>query len=237
MTSLLGILFGLTLLIAGGGFLVTGASQLAARFGISPMIIGLTIVGFGTSAPELVVNIIGGLRGESALAFGNVIGSNISNLALVLGAAAVLQSIEIEGSVIRREVPLLLLITTIMTVMALDNVLDGGAARIGTADAIVLLLLFTVFIYITVQDVILSKNDDALLTEIEESSLVVTEPASAVGLELDAGLADRRVGPQLAAPAAGRAGDGARSAVLVPTGLRRRGGPRWWRGRRRPRSA
>ena len=178
MTAFLGIVFGLVLLIVGGGLLVTGASQLAARFGVSPMIVGLTIVGFGTSAPELVVNIIGGLRGESALAFGNVIGSNISNLALVLGAAALLQRIEIEGSVIRREVPLLLLVTTIMTVMALDTVLEGGAAQIGASDAIVLLLLFTLFIYITVQDVILSRKDDALLTEIEENPMVVTEPVS-----------------------------------------------------------
>jgi cation:H+ antiporter len=176
MAPFFGIVFGLVLLIIGGGFLVTGASQLAARFGVSPMIIGLTIVGFGTSAPELVVNIIGGLRGESALAFGNVVGSNISNLALVLGAAAMLQSIEIEGSVIRREVPLLLLVTTIMTVMALDSVLDGGAARIGVSDALVLMLLFTVFVYILVQDVILSKKKDVLLTEIEENPLVVTEP-------------------------------------------------------------
>ncbi len=178
MASFLGIVFGLTLLIVGGGLLVTGASQLAARFGVSPMIVGLTIVGFGTSAPELVVNIIGGLREASALAFGNVIGSNISNLALVLGAAAMLQSIEIEGSVIRREVPLLLLITTIMTVMALDTVLEGGTAHIGVSDAVVLLLLFTLFIYITVQDVVLTKEDDALLTEIEESSMVVTEAVS-----------------------------------------------------------
>ncbi len=166
------------MLIVGGGLLVTGASQLAARLGISPMIVGLTIVGFGTSAPELVVNIVGGLRGESALAFGNVIGSNISNLALVLGAAAMLQTIEIEGSVIRREVPLLLLVTTIMTVMALDTVLEGGTARIGVSDAVVLLLLFTLFIYITVQDVVLSKKSDALLMEIEDSPLVVTESVS-----------------------------------------------------------
>jgi cation:H+ antiporter len=178
MSSFFGIVAGLTLLIVGGGLLVTGASQLAARLGVSPMIVGLTIVGFGTSAPELVVNIIGGLRGESALAFGNVIGSNISNLALVLGTAAMLQSIEIEGSVIRREVPLLLLVTTIMTVMALDTVLEGGTARIGVSDAIVLLLLFSMFVYITVQDVVLSKKNDALLTEIEESPLVVTEPVS-----------------------------------------------------------
>ena len=178
MSSFLGIVVGLTLLIVGGGLLVTGASQLAARLGISPMIVGLTIVGFGTSAPELVVNIVGGLRGESALAFGNVIGSNISNLALVLGAAAMLQTIEIEGSVIRREVPLLLLVTTIMTVMALDTVLEGGTARIGVSDAVVLLLLFTLFIYITVQDVVLSKKNDALLMEIKDSPLVVTESVS-----------------------------------------------------------
>jgi cation:H+ antiporter len=178
MTSFLGIVFGLVLLIVGGGLLVTGASQLATRLGISPMIVGLTIVGFGTSAPELVVNIIGGLRGESGLAFGNVIGSNISNLALVLGAAAMLQNIEIQSSVIRREVPLLLLVTTIMTVMALDTVLEGGKARIGVSDAVVLLLLFTLFVYITVQDVVLTKKNDALLREIEDSPLVVTEPVS-----------------------------------------------------------
>jgi cation:H+ antiporter len=164
MASFFGIVLGLALLIIGGGLLVTGASQLASRFGVSPMIVGLTIVGFGTSAPELVV--------------GNVIGSNISNLALVLGAAAILQRIEIEGSVIRREVPLLLLITTVITVMALDTVLEGGTARIGVSDAVVLLLLFTLFVYITVQDVILAKKNDALLAEIEESPLVVTESVS-----------------------------------------------------------
>ena len=178
MASFLGIVFGLTLLVVGGGLLVAGASQLAARLGVSPMIVGLTIVGFGTSAPELVVNVIGAIRGETALAFGNVIGSNISNLGLVLGAAAVLQSIEIQGSVIRREVPLLLLVTTIMTVMALDAVLEGGHARIGVSDAVVLLLLFTLFIYITLQDVVLSKKDDALLTEIQESPLVITDSGS-----------------------------------------------------------
>ena len=178
MLSFFGIVAGLVLLILGGTALVGGASQLAARYGVSPMIVGLTIVGFGTSAPELVVNIVGGLRGESALAFGNVIGSNISNLALVLGAAALLQQIEIHGAVIRREVPLLLLVTTIMTVMALDNVLEGGKAQIGAIDAVVLLLLFGIFIYITVQDLLLARKKDALLVEMDESPLVVTEPVS-----------------------------------------------------------
>ena len=172
MLSFVGILAGLVILLLGGAALVGGASQLASRLGVPPMIVGLTIVGFGTSSPELVVNIIGGLQGETALAFGNVVGSNISNLALVLGAAACLQKIEIHGSVIRRELPLLLLVTTIMTVMALDNVLGGRAAVIGVSDAIVLILLFAIFVYITVQDILLARSKDRLLDEVAEYPLV-----------------------------------------------------------------
>ncbi|MBT8093093.1 MAG: calcium/sodium antiporter, partial [Gammaproteobacteria bacterium] len=178
MLSFFGIVAGLVLLILGGTALVAGASQLAVRLGVSPMIVGLTIVGFGTSAPELVVNVVGGLRGESALAFGNVIGSNISNLALVLGAAALLQKIEIQGKVIRREVPLLLLVTTVITVMSLDNILEGSPARIGTSDAVILLLLFAIFVYIIMQDILMGRNKDTLLTEIDNNPLVATDTES-----------------------------------------------------------
>lgn len=175
MMSFVGILAGLILLLLGGAALVGGASQLASRLGVPPMIVGLTIVGFGTSSPELVVNIIGGLQGETALAFGNVVGSNISNLALVLGAAAFLQTIEIHGSVIRRELPLLLLVTTVMTVMALDNVLGGGTAMIGRTDAVVLILMFAIFVYITVQDIMLARSKDRLLDEVADYPLVRIE--------------------------------------------------------------
>lgn len=175
MMSFVGILAGLILLLLGGAALVGGASQLASRLGVPPMIVGLTIVGFGTSSPELVVNIIGGLQGETALAFGNVVGSNISNLALVLGAAAFLQTIEIHGSVIRRELPLLLLVTTVMTVMALDNVLGGGTAMIGRTDAVVLILMFAIFVYITVQDIMLARSKDRLLEEVADYPLVRIE--------------------------------------------------------------
>lgn len=178
MLALLGTFAGLALLLLGGTALVTGSSQLAARLGVPPMVVGLTIVGFGTSAPELVVNIIGGLQGESALAFGNVVGSNISNLALVLGAAAMLQKIELHGRVIRRELALLLLVTTIMTVMALDKALDGGAAQIDRSDAVVLILLFAIFIYITVQDVFLARKSDALFDEVAGYPLVSSEGSS-----------------------------------------------------------
>lgn len=178
MLSFIGILAGLILLLIGGAALVGGASQLAARLGVPPMIVGLTIVGFGTSSPELVVNVVGGLEGETALAFGNVVGSNISNLALVLGAAAFLQKIEIQGTVIRRELPLLLLVTTIIMVMALDNVLKGQAPRIDASDGIVLMLLFGIFLYITVQDVLLARSNDRLFDEVADYPLVRIELAS-----------------------------------------------------------
>ena len=178
MTAFLGVALGVLLLIGGGTALVTGASQLAARLGVSPLIIGLTIVGFGTSAPELVVNVMGSMRGETGLAFGNVIGSNIANLALVLGLSALFTEIRIQGSVVRREVPLLLLITSIITVMALDYPINGSVAMIGLSDALILLMLFGIFVYITVQDVLLAPRPEPLIAEIEENPIIVTQPVA-----------------------------------------------------------
>ena len=163
MLSFLGVALGILLLIAGGALLVRGASDIAGHFGVSPMVIGLTIVGFGTSSPELVVNIVGAIQGAPELAFGNVVGSNISNLGLVLGIAAILSPIVIQGEVVRRELPLLLLATTILTVLALDGPLEGRVALLGRADSIVLLLLFCIFVYITVLDFLRSRSQDAIL--------------------------------------------------------------------------
>ncbi len=174
MISFLGIAFGIVLLIGGGALLVRGASEIAAGFGISPMVVGLTIVGFGTSSPELVVNLIGAFQGATGLAFGNVIGSNISNLGLVLGAAAIMSPIAIHGEVVRRELPLLLLATTMMTVMALDGPLEGGPAVLGRTDAVILMLMFCIFIYITALDLMRIRRKDALLAEIDESVIIVT---------------------------------------------------------------
>jgi cation:H+ antiporter len=166
--SFIGIICGLALLIAGGALLVRGASEIATGLGVSPMVVGLTIVGFGTSSPELVVNLIGALRGMTDLAFGNVIGSNISNLGLVLGVAAIISPITIQGALVRRELPLLLLATTMMTVLALDGPLEGMPAVLGRADAIILMLMFCLFIYITALDLVRTRREDALLANIQE---------------------------------------------------------------------
>ena len=174
MLSFLGIALGIVLLIAGGALLVRGASEIAAGLGVSPMIVGLTIVGFGTSSPELVVNILSALEGETGLAFGNVVGSNISNLALVLGAAAIMSPIAIQGEVVRRELPLLLLATTMMTVMSLDGVLENRPALLGRSDAIVLMLMFCIFFYIAAGDVLRTRRSDPLLANISSNPKVFT---------------------------------------------------------------
>ena len=146
--------------------MVRGASGLAEGYGVPPLVIGLTVIAFGTSAPELVVNILGALRGESELAFGNISGSNIANIGLVLGLAGVISPIAIEGQIVRRELPLLLLATTVLLAMAIDPLLRSAPATIDRSDGIIMLLLFSIFVYITVMDFI-RQEDDPLVTSVD----------------------------------------------------------------------
>ena len=153
------LVLGLMLLLLGGTALVRGASAIASQHGVSPLLVGLTVVAFGTSAPELVVNIIGALRNETELAFGNVVGSNLANLGLVLCTAALIKPMKIEGQIVRRELPLLLLGSTVLLVMTLDGVLVGTPAQISRSDGIILLLLFSIFLYLTISDVLAQRED------------------------------------------------------------------------------
>jgi cation:H+ antiporter len=152
--DLLLLLFGLILLLVGGDALVRGAAALARQLGISPLVVGLTVVAFGTSAPELMVNLTAALRGSGGLSFGNVIGSNLANIGLVVGLAALLRPINIQTSVVRRELPMMLLATAVAFVFALDSLLAGDASSgYARGEGIVLLLLMSVFIYYTAVDV------------------------------------------------------------------------------------
>ena len=161
------LILGLLLLLAGGFSMVRGASDLAESYGVPPLVVGLTVVAFGTSAPELVVNVVGALQGQTALAFGNITGSNLANIGLVLGVAAVITPIALEGKIIRRELPLLLLATAVLFTMTLDHPLRASAAMLDRSDAIVMLLLFCIFIYITVVD-FLRQEQDALVTTFDK---------------------------------------------------------------------
>ena len=158
------LVLGIGFLLAGGTALVSGASQLAEKYGVPPLVVGLTVVAFGTSAPELVVNVLGALKGESAIAFGNVAGSNLANLGLVLGTAALFTPIVIQGQLIRRELPLLLLATAVLLVMILDTTLRGVPAFLDRSESVVLLMLFAVFIYITILDFFKPQSDPLILS-------------------------------------------------------------------------
>lgn len=147
--------------------MVRGASDLAESYGVPPLVVGLTVVAFGTSAPELVINIVGALQQQTDLAFGNVTGSNLANMGLVLGSAALISPIVLEGKIIRRELPLLLLATAVLFTMTLDHPLRASAATLDRSDAIVMLLLFGIFIYINVSD-FLTQEKDALVESLEK---------------------------------------------------------------------
>ncbi|MFN2371647.1 MAG: sodium:calcium antiporter, partial [Candidatus Krumholzibacteriia bacterium] len=109
--SLLLFAAGVAVLIGGAWVLVVGGTRVAAALGVPAVVVGLTVVAFGTSAPELFVSLMGALRGNSGIALGNVIGSNVANLGLILGLAAVLQPVKVEAALRRREVPLMLVLS------------------------------------------------------------------------------------------------------------------------------
>ncbi|MCA9320775.1 MAG: sodium:calcium antiporter, partial [Planctomycetes bacterium] len=106
VTDIAWLVAGFVLLATGGNALVVGASSLALRLGLPPFLIGITVVGFGTSAPELAVNLQAAYSGETGVSFGNVIGSNIANIALILGACALVRPLAFDALLIRREVPM-----------------------------------------------------------------------------------------------------------------------------------
>ena len=114
---------GLVALVAGAEFLVRGASHLAARFGISPLVIGLTVVAFGTSAPEMAVSAISAWKGQPDLAVGNVVGSNLFNVLAILGLSALMAPLTVAARIVRLDVPIMVGCSLLLWVMALDGVI------------------------------------------------------------------------------------------------------------------
>jgi cation:H+ antiporter len=148
VTDYLLLVIGFPFLIGGATLLVWGASSLALRLGVSELVVGLTIVSMGTSAPELVVSMFSAFQGSTDLAVGNVIGSNIANLLLILGASAVLRPLVIERNIIWREIPFGLLATLVLAALANDQLLGGAnGSTIDRGDGLALLGLFAVFLY------------------------------------------------------------------------------------------
>jgi len=149
---------GMALLLLGGELLVRGASRLARTFGVSPLAVGLTVVAFGTSAPEMAVNVLAALRDSGGLSFGNIVGSNLANIGLIFGLAAIFRPIPMQDVVVRREIPMMLLATAAAAAMALDHWLDGQPTFFDRGDGVTLLLFFVVFIYYTLGDFLRARN-------------------------------------------------------------------------------
>lgn len=144
------LLLGLIILIASGEALVRGASSVALKFKIPPIVIGLTIVAFGTSAPELVVNIMSAINGTSDLAFGNVIGSNIANILLILGISAIISPLAVQHNTTWKEIPFAILAILAVYFMSNDVLFDNASGNLlSRTDGILLLLLFVIFLYYT----------------------------------------------------------------------------------------
>jgi cation:H+ antiporter len=161
MLDFLLVILGLAGLIVGGGFVVRGASDLARLFGVSPLVVGLTVVAFGTSVPELAVNMAAALREQTDLCFGNIIGSNVANIGLILGFTALMAPVSVGRTILIREIPLLVLGSGAALALGADSLLGGDADRIGRGDAIVLLLFFCVFVYFTARDVFRGNGREA----------------------------------------------------------------------------
>ena len=144
------MIVGLVLVVKGADFLVNGASSLAKRFAIPEIVIGLTIVAFGTSAPELVVNVFASIGQKSELVLGNVIGSNVFNTLLILGIAGLIYPLEVQVNSVKKEIPFSIFITLVFFVLANDVLLFGSAAnRISRFDGLILLVLFGIFLFYT----------------------------------------------------------------------------------------
>ena len=148
IVNILLLIVGFVLLIKGADIFVDGASSTAKNFKVSKMLIGLTIVAFGTSAPEFAVSMSALANGSTDMVLGNVIGSCILNTLLILGVAAAIKPIKIHDNTVKKEVPLALLISTLLVVLMLDSKLGNGILnQITRSDAFVIILFFTVFVY------------------------------------------------------------------------------------------
>jgi len=173
---------GFILLIKGADFLVDGASSFAKKMGVSSLVIGLTIVAFGTSAPELIVNIFASLKGNTDIAIGNILGSNIANILLILGISAAIFPLAVKRGTVWKEIPLSLLAILIAGIMANDMLIDGQSfSKLTRIDGIILISFFIIFLYYTF-GISKAQPGDSVETNIKQKSLLVSILMVVLGL-------------------------------------------------------
>lgn len=157
--NILFLAIGVLFLVKGADFFVASASSIAKKFKISALVIGLTVVSFGTSAPELAVSLTSSIKGASGLAMGNVVGSNIANMALVLGCSALISPIIVKKSLCKREFPFLLATTVLLIIFSFDNLLSGykGVTNLlSRGESIIFIIGIAFFCYLSI---VMAKKD------------------------------------------------------------------------------
>lgn len=171
--SIFFLIIGLVLLVKGADFFVEGSSSIAKRLNIPSMVIGLTLVAFGTSAPELAVSVSGSLNQANGIVFGNVVGSNIVNILFILGISAFITPISIKSKTIFKEMPFAILTTVALMLMVMDGLINGDPISvISRSEGWTLLLFFAIYLYSMVEISIMGKEES------EEEILVMPIPKS-----------------------------------------------------------
>lgn len=177
LINLLLIIVGFVLLIKGADFLVNGASSLAKRFNISDIAIGLTVVAMGTSAPELVVNIISGGTENHGLVFGNIIGSNIFNIYLILGVASVIYPLTVQRNALWKEVPYSLLATFMFFILVNDAIFfEKDYNSLGLWDGVILIVMFVGFltyIFLNLQRTPDAEGEDIVMYNSVKTTIMI----------------------------------------------------------------
>ncbi|MEX0622037.1 MAG: calcium/sodium antiporter [Candidatus Woykebacteria bacterium] len=203
MTTFIFFLLGLAILIKGADYLVDGASSVSLKLKISPLVIGLTVVAFGTSAPELVVSVLSALRGSTQLALGNAVGSNIFNILVVLGLAAIVYPLTVQKSTVWKEIPMSFLAAVVLTVLGVQVLLDEKAfspllkalnspeiiGGITLSNGLILLFFFIIFLYYTFGMAKENADEESTIKEASIPKSVFWIFLGLIGLALGSGLA------------------------------------------------
>ncbi len=164
------LVLGFIILIGGANFLVEGGAAVAKRFNVSNLVIGLTIVAFGTSAPEFIVTLFASIGGASDLAIANIVGSVVTNILLGLGIAAIIYPLSVRRGTVWKEIPLSLLAIMVLIILANDQwVIGGGIPQLSWTDGIALLSFFGIFMYYTF-GISKAKADDTVPEEVKDLS-------------------------------------------------------------------
>ena len=196
MLSMLFLIGGLLLILFGANWLTDGASFLAQRLSIPPIVIGLTVVAFGTSAPELTVSLVSALKGSADLAVGNIVGSNIFNTLFIVGCTALFAPIVISGDTLKREIPLSILASVVLLFLICDIEIDGASMNIlSRSDGLILLCFFAIFLSYTFA--VAMRNRETTIDSSQAEAIVDSVRGWRISLLIVVGLAALIIGGQL----------------------------------------